>query len=188
MQNIRMSVPNAKKCASHPIAMHEQVLLAGPLTGVRPTSSGPGTWPPTLPQTRLSGLFSEGAVGGADTRSLPHSIFPRNHSKHRGGVGDGAGPSLEDLLGMGLVSLREPEGSPQAFQSIELWGVCHPEGDRLSRHGSGGRRRMLRRPFAEAGRGAERRELVAGGRGHGGSRTLGQPRGGCGWGDLVFSN
>lgn len=117
-----MSVPNAKKRACHPFAMHEQVLLEGPLVGVRPNSSGPGTWPPTLPRTRLSGLCSEGAVGRAGTRSLPRSIFPRNHRQHRG-AGDGAGPALQDLLGMRLVTLREPGGSPQAFQSIELSGV-----------------------------------------------------------------
>lgn len=47
----------------------------------------------------------------------------KESQKHRGGAGAGAGPALEDPLGTGPVTLREPEGSPQAFQSMELSGV-----------------------------------------------------------------
>lgn len=60
----------------------------------------------------------------------------KESQKHRGGAGAGAGPALEDplgtgpvtLLGAGPVTLREPEGSPQAFQSIELSGVSATQG------------------------------------------------------------
>lgn len=62
-------------------------------------------------------------MGGADAWSLPCSVVPRNHRNTEEGAGAGAGPALEDPLGTGPVTLREPEGSPQAFQSIELSGV-----------------------------------------------------------------
>lgn len=60
----------------------------------------------------------------------------KESQKHRGGAGAGAGPALEDLLGMGPVTLlgagpvtlREPEGSPQVFQSINSLGCLPPRG------------------------------------------------------------
>lgn len=68
----------------------------------------------------------------------------------------GQGRALEDLLGTGLVTLTEPEGSPQAFQSIDSPGCLPSRGrpaEQTGQRGMGGG--TLRRLFAEAGRGAE---------------------------------
>lgn len=72
-----------------------------------------------------------------------------------------------------------------------LWGVCHPEGDRLSRQGSGGGGEghsggLLQKPegSGEKGAGCWRPGSPVGGR----RQDAGPAPGGWGAGDLVFSN
>lgn len=97
-------------------------------------------------------------MGRAGTQSLPHSIFPRNHRKRREQAGDTAGPALEDLLGMGFVTLREIGDSPQTFQSIKVSGASATQRGRpVEQTGQwGGGEGHSRRLYTEPGRRDER--------------------------------
>ena len=93
----------------------------------------------------LEDLCSEGLWAGTNPPppTHTHSITPRNRRKHREGAADTARAAREDVQGMGLVTLRKLEGSPQTFQSIKVSG--HPrrgtpkERDTQSQHSQWGR-------------------------------------------------
>lgn len=133
---------------------------------VRLTSSGPGTRPSHLPTPDAAPnpapdpppwpVFRRGC--GRGRRVEPAMLCCSKESqKHRGGAGAGAGPALEDPLGAGPVTLREPEGSPQAFQSINSLGCLPPRGRPAEQTRQRGRGEGAQEAFCRS-RGGGRRE------------------------------
>ena len=140
--SVHYSVPNTWHMtgASSPCTKG-QLLPGGPGTRPRP-ALGSGTDTPAWK------TCAQRDCGQAPTPPPPrhthtHSITPRNRRKHREGAADTARAAREDVQGMGLVTLRKLEGSPQTFQSIKVSG--HPrrgtpkERDTQSQHSQWGR-------------------------------------------------
>lgn len=138
--------------------MHKQAPPAGPLTSVWQLPRCPGTQPYLSGKNRSQ----KGLLAG-HTHKISHILFSRGIRKHREGAGDMAEPALEDLPGMGLVTRREPEGSPRMCQSIRLPGVSATQ--RVKREeqtasGSGGEGRSRRLSIEAWRRAKERSYLV----------------------------
>lgn len=187
-----MSVPNTEKCACHPsvpVTLSPCMSRCPWQASVRLTSSGPGTRPSHLPTPDAAPnpapdlppwpVFRRGC--GRGRRVEPAMLCCSKESqKHRGGGGCRGRAGSGGPPGDGPCHPERTRRFPSGISKHRtLWGVCHPEGDRLSRQGRGGGGEGAQEAFCRSREGAERRRLVAGG--------LGRPK--AGWArDLVSGN
>lgn len=174
------------KCACHPVAMHEQVPLAGQcqadFLGAWDTSlpsPHPRCCPQPCPRPASLACFQKGLWAG-QTRGACHALLFQGitETQRRGGCRGRAGSGGPP--GDGPCHPERTRRFPSGISKHRtLWGVCHPGGDRLSRQGRGGGGEGAQEAFCRSREGAERRRLVAGG--------LGRPK--AGWArDLVSGN
>lgn len=169
------------KCACHPVAMHEQVPLAGQcqadFLGAWDTSlpsPHPRCCPQPCPRPASLACFQKGLWAG-QTRGACHALLFQGitETQRRGGcrgrAGSGGPPG--DRPCHPERTRRFPSG---ISKHRTLWGVCHPGGDRLSRQGRGGGGEGAQEAFCRSRKG--------GGEKAAGCWRPGSPQGGVGAG------